>query len=95
MIKTKKGIPIATNFVRIIHREGEKYVEFTEDQIISKNIYVPQNAKWRLSEKWKNKVYYFEYRTTDNVKIYYQKQKVGYANYKLNCYYIALEDLDI
>lgn len=95
MIKTKKGIPVATDFVRIVHEERGDYVEFTEDQMILKNISVPQDAMWRLSKEWKNRVYYVEYRTTDNVMIYHQKQIVGYATYKLNCFYIALKDLDI
>ena len=95
MIKTNKGIPVASDFVRIVHRKREKYVEFTEDQMISENISVPQNARWRLYKKWKDTVYYVEYRTTDNVMIYHQKKIVDYADYKINCYYIALKDLDI
>ena len=95
MIKTKKGISVATDFVRIVYGERGAYMEFTKAQIIQKNIHIPLNAKWRLSEEWKDKVYYIEYRTTDNVMVYHQKRIVGYADYKLNYFYISLEDLDI
>ncbi len=63
--------------------------------MILENISIPQNAKWRLSKSYKNKVYYVEYRTTDNIKIYYQKRLVKYADYKLKYFYIALEDLNL
>lgn len=95
MIKTKNGIPVATDFVRIVHGGRGDYVEFTKEQMIQENISIPLNTKWRLSEKWKDKVYYVEYRTTDDVKVYYQKQTVGYADYKINYFYIALKDLNL
>ena len=90
MIKTKNGIPVATDFVRIVHGEKGSYAEFTKEQMILENIKIPKNTTWRLYEKWKDKVYYVEYRTTDNVMIYHQKQTVGYENYKSNCFYIDL-----
>ncbi|KKM93125.1 hypothetical protein LCGC14_1211520 [marine sediment metagenome] len=64
MIKTKNNIPVATDFVRIVHGGRGDYVEFTKDQMILENISIPQNAKWRLSKSYKNKVYYVEYRTS-------------------------------
>lgn len=95
MIKTKNGIPVATDFVRIVHGERGSFVEFTKDQILLKTISIPQNAKWRFSQFWLKIIYYFEYRTTDNISVYYQKKLVSYADYKLKHYYIAVEDLDL
>ena len=95
MIKTKGGISVATDFVRIVHGERGSYVEFTKEQMILKNITIPHGAKWRFSGEWIKSVYYIEYRTSDNVKVYYQKKLVKYANYKLKHYYIAVEDLNL
>ena len=95
MIKTKNGIPVATDFTRIVHGERGSFVEFTKDQILLESISIPQNAKWRFDDDWIRIVYYFEYRTTDDIMVYYQKRPVSYANYKLKHYYIDVEDLDL
>ncbi len=95
MIKTKNDVLVATDFVRIVHGGRGDYVEFTKDQMILENISIIRDTIWRLSEKWKNRVYYVEYRTTDNIKIYYQKRLVKYADYKLKHFYIALQDLKL
>jgi len=95
MITTKNNIPVATDFVRIVHGGRGDFVEFTKKQMILMNISIPYITKWRLSKRWKDKIYYIEYRTKDNIMVYYQKRLVKYADYKLNHFYIALEDLKI
>jgi hypothetical protein len=48
--------------------------------------------EWRENN---NEVYYWEYRTEDNVKIYEQIRKVQYADYKLGHYYVFWKDVKL
>jgi len=87
-----KGIPIATDFVRVVHGKRGSYYEFTAKHLESfrKNYSIPTNALWRRNSKH---AYYIEYRTRDNVKIYYQLKTVSYADYKVGMYYISINDI--
>ena len=68
------------------------YIEFDESQVIDDNIKIPRDQKWRLHS---DKAYYIEFRSIDeaNVKIYYQRKTVGYADYKVGLSYISPFDL--
>lgn len=92
VITTIAGVPIARAYTRIVHGKRGDYVEFSDDQMIKENMAVPKDQEWRLHT---DKRYYIEYRTPDGVKIYFQKQYVGYADYKIGFYYIAPRDLDL
>lgn len=89
---TKTGLKIASNFTRIVRGERGNYVEILPSKIISENVYIPKKAKWRLEFE---KAYYVEYRSDDkcNVKIYYQKELVNYADYKIGYYYVSIKDV--
>jgi len=88
---TTSMVPIATDFIRVVRGDRGAYVEFYPEQIIAENLHMPEDAKWRIKSK---NAYYVEYRTNaDNVKIYYQRKLVDYADYKLKLIYIALGDL--
>jgi len=85
LTKTSK-ILIATAFTRIVNG----YYEIPPDKIVSTNIFIPEYANWRTGY---DKKYYIEYRTKDNVMIYHQQWLVSYADYKLNHYYVKVEDV--
>lgn len=88
---TPSGEVIATDCTRVVNGERGEYWEFEKDQLIAENLHMPQNAKWRIKHK---KCYYLEYRTNaDNVKIYYQRKRVNYADYIPGRFYIAYNDL--
>lgn len=89
---TKCETPVAVGYQRIVIGGRGPYIEFSENQIIRKNIHVPATELWRLGNDIS---FYDEYRTQDacNVKIYFQKKPVNYADYKLDCYYISPFDL--
>jgi hypothetical protein len=67
-------------------------VEFNESQISKSAFEIPESEKYRLTN---GVVYYIEYRSKDNdyVKLYFQKRKVAYADYKVGMYYISPFDL--
>lgn len=93
-VKTKAGFIIANNYVRIVHGERGDYVEIHPDDIVKEMIKMPKEEIWRIDNA---KAYYVEYRTTDicNLKIYFQKKLVSYADYKIGMYYVAYQDVVI
>lgn len=89
---TKSGLCLANGYVRVVIGKRGPYIEFSDDQICHKNIYVPKHARHKLEAVF---TYYHEYRSTDNcfVKLYYQKAGVQYADYQVNMWYISPDDL--
>lgn len=90
--RTNSGLVIANNCIRVVIGGRGPYIEFNSTQIITDNIHVPKEELYRLKS---NNVYYDEYRTNDvcNVKIYYQKNVVKYADYKIGMWYISPYEL--
>ena len=91
-IFTDTGLLIASNYDRIVRGGRGDYVEISKKDIIKKNIRIPEDTKWRLGN---NNVYYIEYRSNDtsNAKIYYQRNLVSYATYKIGYYYVGIENI--
>lgn len=91
---TKSGEHVATGFTRVVSGMRGSYYEFNWDQMIHTTISIPPDQAYRITKDWEDKIFYYEYRThKDNVKVYYQRKYVGYADYKPNMYYIATSDL--
>jgi len=84
---------IAERYQRVVIGQRGPYIEFTKNQIIDSQLYIPKNQLYRLSDP---KVYYIEFRTLENnVKVYYQMRTVAYADYLINHFYISPFDLCI
>jgi len=82
---------IASGYQRVVIGQRGPYVEFTKNQIIDTELYIPKSQLYRLSDP---KVYYIEFRTVEkNIKVYYQMRSVAYADYLLNHFYISPFDL--
>jgi hypothetical protein len=86
---------LSTDFVRVVIGDRGPYIEIHPDQMCLECIYIPENQKWRVdSAKWKDKVYYLEYRTNiTGAMVYLQKRCVKYADYKVNMYYVSPWDV--
>jgi len=91
-IFTEFGLKIANGYVRIVHGGRGDYMEFTDEQLVKENIFVPVQCRFRFSSK---KVYYNEYRTIDEgfVKIYHQRKPVAYADYKVGLWYVSTNNI--
>lgn len=89
---TETGLVVAKGYARVVIGSRGPYVEFDDDHVVKKNCDIPDDQLWRLKHKY---AYYVEYRTLDKacVKIYYQKRRVGYADYQVGKWYISLYDL--
>lgn len=92
-VKCQCGIPIASDYQTIVHGKRGSYLEFTSEQIIQQNIWIPPEAQWRLLEKYQY-AYYTEWRSKCkcNTKIYHQRRTVKYADYKVGLWYVAEEE---
>ena len=88
---TESGEIIAYGCIRQVDGARGSYFEFSKEHLNGDALFMPQNTRWRLKHP---KVFYLEYRTkADNVKIYYQRKRVSYADYKIGMFYIAVPDL--
>lgn len=87
---TKSGTIIAKGYERVVIGDRGPYIEFSTSQM-EKAWHIPKEQRWRI----KGRCYYIECRTNDeaNVKIYYQKAEVDYADYKVGMWYISPFDL--
>lgn len=82
---------IATSYQRVVIGQRGPYVEFSKNEILEKELYIPKSQLYRLSDP---KVYYIEFRTIDkDVKVYYQMRSVAYADYRIGYFYISPNDL--
>lgn len=92
---SKAGLKLADGCLRIVHGGRGSYYEFDRSQLQWGAFQVPEEQKYRLSEKWRKLVYYIEHRSVcaANVKLYEQLKPVGYADYKVGLFYISIYDL--
>jgi hypothetical protein len=93
--ETKTGLHVATGYTRVVIGGRGLYVEFLPGQLIWNSLHIPDGERYRKERAWKEKVFYFEWKTNDEsrVKVYEQKRRVDYADYKVGLFYISPFDL--
>lgn len=86
--KTPSGLLIANGHVRVVIGGRGPYIEFSDDQMVVSNLYVPEKERHRLGS---DLYFYDEYRSTDEyqVKVYHQKKVVDYADYRIGMWYVS------
>lgn len=95
MLVTKKcKIPIASSITRIVHGGRGDYIEIADKDIIKDNIFIPYEQQWRVSLHWRQLVFYDWWTTDDKVKLYFQRKKVSYADYKVGFWYISPTEVE-
>jgi hypothetical protein len=91
-IYSKNKTLIAIGYDRIVIGDYGAFIEFNFNQIVFNNLIIKPGEEYRINdEKYKNHVKYVWLTTIDNsnIKIYYQKRKVSYADYKRGKYYVS------
>lgn len=85
---TKSGTLVAHGYLRVVIGQRGPYIEFDPKQIVKESFHIPREQEYRKEDK---RVYYVEARSNDeaNVKLYYQKRPVQYADYKVGLIYIS------
>ncbi len=91
---TVKGSKICNNFDRIVIGDYGAYVEFSSEQANKDLFTIAAGQEYRLEPRYNN-VKYIWLTIEDNsqVKIYYQKNTVSYADYKPQKYYVSVYEV--
>lgn len=84
---TFSGLKIAHGFSRLVIGGRGPYIEFNDNHICLNNVFIPNDQMHRIGN---DAFFYDEYRSNckSNVKVYHQKNTVGYADYKVDKWYI-------
>ncbi len=91
---TSTGSLICSSFDRIVIGDYGAYVEFSSEQA-NKHIYIfAPKQEYRLDPRYDN-IKYIQLTINDKseVKIYYQKRTVSYADYQINKYYVSVYEV--
>lgn len=84
------SLPIAKGYSRIVIGDYGAYIEISPSLIIIDNLQIKPGEEYRKEERYKNVKYYWLCPITDeNVKIYWQKHKVTYADYIPQMFYVS------
>lgn len=91
---TSENLLVAEGYQRIVIGERGPYIEFKNSMMKMNNLHVPKEQEYRLTDQ---RVYYVEFRTNDksNVKVYFQRRTVKYADYRIGFFYVSPFELKI
>ena len=92
---TLNGTQICNGYDRIVIGDYGAFIEFSQEHIAS-NFAVKKGQEYRINdEKYKNNVKYIWLTINDksDIKIYFQKKKVLYADYKPKKYYVSVHEV--
>ncbi len=86
---------MASGYNRVVHGERGSYIEFEKHHLYQTLFFTPDTQKWRMTPYWKERVFYYEMRSTDDsyIKLYIQRKTVDYADYKIGKCYISVDAL--
>ena len=91
---TSNRTKICNGYDRIVVGDYGAFIEFSEEHIASSFV-IKRGQEYRVNdERYKNNVKYIWLTINDdsNIKIYFQKKKVSYADYKPKKYYISVHE---
>jgi hypothetical protein len=92
---TLNGAEICSGYDRIVVGDYGAFIEFSQEHIVSEFV-IQKGQEYRVyDEKYKNNVKYIWLTINDksNIKIYFQRRKVSYADYKPNKYYVSIHEV--
>lgn len=92
------GTLIAVGYEKIVIGDYGAFLEINKENVIGKNLEIKKGQEYRYNDpKYKDNVKYLWYTTKDDsdVKIYYQKKTVPYADYKPKKFYISPYEVEL
>lgn len=95
-VKSVNGIGplLASGYTRLVVGGRGAYIEIHPSQIIREEVELAPGELYRLTSKWRDKVYYAWYRTkVGHRKVYEQFKHVGYADYVPGYFYVSPDDV--
>jgi hypothetical protein len=91
---TSAGTIICSSYERIVIGDYGAYVEFSSEQANKAVFTIAPGQEYRLEERYKNcKYIWLTIADGSEVKIYYQKHTVDYADYKPKYYYVSVHEV--
>lgn len=94
-ITTANGSTIASGYNRIVIGDYGAFIEFDKEQANRKLFVIAPGQEYRINDPKYSNIKYHWYTIDDgsNVKIYYQRRKVLYADYKPGMYYVSVHEV--
>lgn len=87
---------ISNGYSRIVIGDYGAYVEIPLDKMILNDIIVKPGQEYRFDPKYSNiKYHWYCLKNNTDIKIYYQKHTVAYADYKPEMFYISPYELRV
>lgn len=87
---------IAYGYSRVVIGDYGAYVEIPLDKMILTDIIVKPGEEYRFEPEYSNvKYHWYCLKNNQDIKIYYQKHTVKYADYKPEMFYISPYELHI
>lgn len=88
------GTLICSSFNRVVIGDYGAFVEFSSTQANRDAFCIAPGQEYRLEERYKNcKYIWLTIPDSSNVKIYYQKHTVAYADYIPGMYYVSVHEV--
>ena len=97
-IYTLSNTLISNGYNRIVIGDYGAFIEFDKSQIIKENIKVKEGQEYRINDpKYSENVKYIWLTCKDDsdIKIYYQKKTVTYADYKAEMFYVSPYEIKV
>jgi len=88
-----RGVKIANRHERVVCGGHGHYIEFLEHQLCFEPI-IEKGQEWRATPKYQHVKYIWMTHPDLDIKIYFQMNKVKYADYKIGRYYIDILEID-
>ena len=89
MFFTPSGTHIATGYIRVVVGDYGAYLEFSPAHLFMSKI----ESRFGQTPDRPVKYIWMQSKDASQIKIYEQKRRVSYADYKPGLYYIAPQDL--
>lgn len=87
---------IAESYSRIVVGDYGAYIEFSQEQLSSAHLIVKPGEEYRFEIGFESvKYHWYCLQENRNIKIYYQRRKVPYADYQIGMFYISPFELRI
>lgn len=92
---TLAGTKICQGYSRIVVGDYGAFIEFSEDNLRSDLIIQPGQEYRITDKKYSKNVKYIWYTIADrsHIKVYHQKKRVAYADYRPYLYYVSVHEV--
>lgn len=91
-----KGNKISNGYNRIVIGDYGAFIEIDVNHMLINNLKVAPGQEYRFTERYKNvKYHWYCLKNNEDIKIYYQRHTVNYADYKVDMFYIAPDEINL